>query len=237
MAILGACGFVSGKVPHAEAMSPACGFARLDTWRDVAAGAHRGERRDAIENRRRILASACALFAEHGIEAVGMHRIALAAGVGQGTLYRRFANKALLCHALAEDNMRRFHDATLAGLEAGRTTRATLDQVLWFLSELLSFSEANGSLLRAMADSACGVSRGERCQHPWHLWLCETVAALLREAVRGGEIEPIDVEVMTDLLLAACDPNLYLYQRSERGFSQERVVASLRQILAGLGAR
>src|SRR5690242_18987874 len=57
----------------------------------------RHERRDAAEHRQRILEVARRLFAEQGVEAVSMHQIALAAGIGQGTLYRRYANKSELC--------------------------------------------------------------------------------------------------------------------------------------------
>ncbi|MEZ4635165.1 MAG: TetR family transcriptional regulator [Caldilineaceae bacterium] len=42
------------------------------------------ERRDAVENRQRVLAAAKALFAEHGVANVHMAQIAEAAGVGRG---------------------------------------------------------------------------------------------------------------------------------------------------------
>nr|MDH3175973.1 TetR/AcrR family transcriptional regulator [Bacillus pumilus] len=37
------------------------------------------------------------LFQEFGVENVSMHKIAKTVGVGQGTLYRRYANKSDLC--------------------------------------------------------------------------------------------------------------------------------------------
>ena len=40
---------------------------------------------------------AFSLFQEFGVENVSMHKIAKTAGVGQGTLYRRYANKSDLC--------------------------------------------------------------------------------------------------------------------------------------------
>jgi AcrR family transcriptional regulator len=59
-------------------------------------------RRDAHENRQRLLDAAAAVFAERGLEA-GVEEIA---GVGVGTLYRRFPTKDALICALVHDVMR-----------------------------------------------------------------------------------------------------------------------------------
>ena len=56
-------------------------------------------RRDAAENRERLLRAAFDLFAEQGAE-VGVNDIARRAGVGPGTLYRRFPTKEALIDAL-----------------------------------------------------------------------------------------------------------------------------------------
>ncbi|HVO55214.1 MAG TPA: helix-turn-helix domain-containing protein [Solirubrobacterales bacterium] len=61
-------------------------------------------RRDAEENRRRLLEAAREVFAEHGFEAT-MDQIAARAGVGVGTAYRRFANKDELIGALFQDRI------------------------------------------------------------------------------------------------------------------------------------
>ena len=55
------------------------------------------ERRDATENRKLILKEAGALFEKFGVDAVSMHQIAKSAGIGQGTLYRRYSHKGELC--------------------------------------------------------------------------------------------------------------------------------------------
>ncbi|WP_030175978.1 MULTISPECIES: TetR/AcrR family transcriptional regulator [Actinomycetes] len=52
-------------------------------------------RRDAAENRQRLLDAAAAVFSERGLEA-GVDEIARVAGVGMGTLYRRFPTKDAL---------------------------------------------------------------------------------------------------------------------------------------------
>src|SRR3954452_871058 len=58
-------------------------------------------RADAERNRPRILAAAASVFAERGLE-VSLDDIAHAAGVGVGTVYRRFPDKDALIDALFE---------------------------------------------------------------------------------------------------------------------------------------
>jgi AcrR family transcriptional regulator len=64
-------------------------------------------RADAERNRRRILDAARETFAEHGL-GVGVDTIARAAGVGVGTLYRRFPTKDDLLAAILEDRVESF---------------------------------------------------------------------------------------------------------------------------------
>src|ERR1700755_49398 len=67
-----------------------------------APAADRPLRRDAEQNRRRLLDAASEVFAEHGLEA-SVEEIARTAGVGMGTLYRRFPTKDALIGALVQD--------------------------------------------------------------------------------------------------------------------------------------
>ena len=67
-------------------------------------------RKDARQNRQRLLDAAAAVFAERGLEA-GVEEIARVAGVGIGTLYRRFPTKDALICALVHDVM-----STMLGL-------------------------------------------------------------------------------------------------------------------------
>jgi AcrR family transcriptional regulator len=61
-------------------------------------------RSDAERNRVRILEAAERVFAERGLD-VSLDDIADAAGVGVGTVYRRFPNKDVLIDALFEDKI------------------------------------------------------------------------------------------------------------------------------------
>ena len=79
---------------------------------------HRPLRADAERNRRRLLDAARATLAEQGIGA-GVDAIADAAGVGVGTLYRRFPTKEHLLRAILEDRIDAFTErlGELAELE------------------------------------------------------------------------------------------------------------------------
>ncbi|HXQ43994.1 MAG TPA: TetR/AcrR family transcriptional regulator [Acidimicrobiales bacterium] len=73
-------------------------------------------RRDAEVNLARILVAAGDVFAEHGYDA-SMEQIAGRAGVGVGTLYRRFPNKGELVGAViaaAHDRTQRIAESVLA---------------------------------------------------------------------------------------------------------------------------
>jgi AcrR family transcriptional regulator len=61
-------------------------------------------RRDAERNRRRILAAAAEVFTERGLDAT-LDEVARAAGVGIGTVYRRFPDKESLVSELFRDRI------------------------------------------------------------------------------------------------------------------------------------
>jgi AcrR family transcriptional regulator len=80
------------------------------------AGAEQSQRADARRNRKRILEASRELFAEHGFDAQ-IDDIARAAGVGVGTVYRHFPNKADMLQALIQERFAGLADAAREGIE------------------------------------------------------------------------------------------------------------------------
>ncbi|MHB2020011.1 MAG: TetR/AcrR family transcriptional regulator, partial [Candidatus Xenobia bacterium] len=65
------------------------------------------ERRDAAHNRQRVLDAARALLSRGDLIEVTMDEIAREAGVGIGTLYRRYPHKGALCLDLVREDFAR----------------------------------------------------------------------------------------------------------------------------------
>ncbi len=198
-------------------------------WAGDDADPARGERRDAAENRQRILAVARELFAARGVDHVSMHEIARAVGVGQGTLYRRFAHKGLLCAALLADSTRRFHGEVATRLaDPSASPLALLDT---FLTLLAAHLEENAPLLAAVSDASCGERRGSLYENPFYVWLHGTVAMLLEQALATGEVAPLDVPLAADMVLAPLMIDLYVHHRRVGGYSPERILATVRRVV------
>lgn len=199
----------------------------------------RTERRDAVENRGRILETAESLFAQYGAANVSMADIAKAAGVGKGTLYRRFANKGELCLALMDTQMRDFQDGILVRMQQlSEDGVPKLEQLDQFIDALVYFTEMHSPLLMEVQregmllghDSALSV----RLQLP-HFWQHMTITGLLKTAVAEGELSPnIDIDYIADALLSTLKADIFHFQRQIRGFSLERISAGLRVLIAGL---
>src|SRR5262245_41117210 len=103
----------------------------------------RPERADAAENRRRVLAAACKLFAEQGAANVSMEAVACAAGVGKGTLFRRFGDRASLARAVISEHETQLQDELIRGaapLGPGAPARERLEA---FGRAYLEFLEQN----------------------------------------------------------------------------------------------
>jgi len=171
----------------------------------------KSERRDAAANRKLILSTAEALFNEYGVANINMADIAQAAGVGKGTLYRRFASKAELCLGLMDEQMTTFQNQMLAQfrqMTAGSVPYMT--QLEFFLDALVRFTEIHAPLL-------CEVQRAGLIQeeHPIelpHFWQYMTVNGLLQTAVSAQELPAgLDVAYLADAILATVKADIFQY--------------------------
>jgi len=181
------------------------------------AGAAAG-RRDATRNRTRVLAAAQRLLSDSGIAAVDIREVARAAGVGVGTVYRGFGDKAGLVAALLDERERIFQEHLLSGpppLGPGGPPR---DRLVAFLHALADMTDENLPLLRALhgakrdARFHVGAYRAWR----WHATILITDAA-----------PQIDAAWFAELLLAPLAADLYHHQRYELGISRERLQRNL----------
>lgn len=194
-------------------------------WNEECWGS-RAERRDAAEHRRRILAVARALFAERGVDAVSMHQIARAAGVGQGTLYRRYADKGLLCIDLLGDSFTRLRDEVQSYLSSDSAPTTALDRLDGVLARIVAIIEENAMLL----DAACEGSQCVGYHSPFYRWIHHMIGSLLESATAAGECTDVDVPYTTDAIMAAISPILYRHQRRDLGFPTERIMQGLRRL-------
>lgn len=196
----------------------------------------RAERADAVANRQRILATAEKLFARRGVADVHMAEIAKAARVGQGTLYRHFANKGELCLALLDAQMAEFQNRTLSTLrEMSARGERKLDQLLWFLDALVRFNARHAPLLCAaqremmLPESPTGA--------PFQ-WQRMTVLGLLQGARHNREIEAgLDLPAIADVLLAPTHPPVFNFLHATSGYTLDRISAAIQQIARGLSCR
>ena len=197
--------------------------------------AERHERADAAANRALILRTAERLFAERGVANVCMAEIAEAAGVGKGTLYRRFASKADLCLSLMDRQMGEFQAESLARFR--RQTAAGvpyLTQLADFLEALVAFTDIHSPLLSEVERG--GLLRDAEPLNLPHFWQFMTVSALLRSAARRGElVADLDLDYLGEALLAPLQIDIFRYQRDARGYSIERIAGGLRGLVGLLG--
>ena len=141
-------------------------------------------RRDAERNRVRILAAAADAFAEGGL-AVTMDEIARRAGVGVGTVYRRFPEKEQLIEALFEQ---RIDDLVALAEEAAAYADAWAGLVHFFES-VIAVLVADRGLKEVVLSTAHGQERVARARAR----ISPVVDDLVARAKAEGELRP-DVE-------------------------------------------
>jgi AcrR family transcriptional regulator len=192
----------------------------------VVAGQEPHERADAARNRKRILEAATMLVAERGIEQVSMDDVARAAGVGTGTLYRRFGDRAGLAHALLDDDTKAFQDELIAGPPPLGPGAPAIERLHAFGDGLLELTERHTHLLLAARPPSAGGG-------PYELYLTH-LTILVREAVPH-----LDAEYTAQALLSVLGPAQHLRARVGLDWPLERLRAGWHGVvdaLAGGGA-
>ncbi|HEY0632731.1 MAG TPA: helix-turn-helix domain-containing protein [Thermoleophilaceae bacterium] len=184
-----------------------------------------GERADAARNRRRILAAAAELISKHGVEHVSMEAIAAQAGVGKGTLFRRFGDRSGLVMALLDERTREFQDALIRGEPPLGPGAPPVDRICAFGRGMLALLEAHGEMLLAAELGARWV-RGEAGVYALYR---THLAMLVREAAPD-----LDDEFVAEALLTPLGPETFLYLRKGRELSLERVEAGYEQLVRRL---
>jgi AcrR family transcriptional regulator len=111
-------------------------------------------RRDARENRDRILEAARTCFAAHGVD-VSVEEIAQRAGVGMGTLYRRFPTK----HALVEAVLAESLDGFVGAAENGLADPDPWHGFAGFVERVLELHVENRVVREVLAGTEHGATR------------------------------------------------------------------------------
>jgi AcrR family transcriptional regulator len=170
------------------------------------------ERADAASNRRRILAAASELFAERGAACVSMQDVAQAAGVGMGTMYRRFGDRAGLTFALLTERHRAFQEELLRGAPPLGPGAPAVERLHAFgRRRIEQLDEGEAETLLTIKGEGTTLA-GPAGAYRMHL------AVLLREAA-----PEIDVEYAVGTLVMAFDARLHLHLRHDRGWALTRI--------------
>ncbi len=140
----------------------------------VARWPARAPRRDAVRNHERILDAARDVFGESGADAC-MEEIAARAGVGVGTVYRRFASKDALIDELLRLAMDELISA--AGHAMARTDGHGLEDLLCAFGQSFADHARYADLLLDRQPDACAARR-----------LRETIDELTARAVTAGTL-------------------------------------------------
>nr|WP_236725102.1 helix-turn-helix domain-containing protein [Amycolatopsis orientalis] len=181
------------------------------------------ERADAARNRAAILDAAASLFAAHGVDAVSMDQVAAAAGVGKGTLFRRFGDKAGLAAALLDARERVLQEGVLHGPPPLGPGATPSERLVAFADAYLDYLLKHLPLVRMSETAAPGARYRIGAYRFWH----RHVAILLDgtpdpEHTAHALLAPLAAEHVTALL-----PEL----------GEERVRAGITRLWQDAGAK
>jgi AcrR family transcriptional regulator len=159
-------------------------------------------RADAERNRKRLLDAAAEVFAERGLEA-STAEIARRAGVGHGTVFRRFPTKDDLVAAIVVDRLGEITEGARALLaESPQEGR-----VLAFMTELVRMHVRDHGLVEAVNGTRALADPGV---HDAHSALMDVVEELVRADRAAGlvrqDLGAFDVMALSKAVASACDP-------------------------------
>jgi AcrR family transcriptional regulator len=183
--------------------------------------ADRGERADAARNRRLLLATAREMLAEQGADTLTMDGLAERAGLGKGTVFRRFGTRAGIFAALLDDGERAVQEQVLSGPPPLGPGAPALDRLIAYGKARIGFLIQHREIARAALDGREQVPAGS--QSPMsrlHIRL------LLGQIDLGG----VDLDVLATQLTAALDGPVLLY------LSSALLTAAAPEVSARLGA-
>jgi AcrR family transcriptional regulator len=176
--------------------------------------AQQGERADAARNRQRVLSAAARLFAEARGGEITMEEIASAAGVGKGTLYRRYPSVAAIAVALLDEHERELQERLLRGPPPLGPGAPPAERLAAFYRAMVRLLERHGHLALA---GETGMRRYET--GAYRAWALH-VGALLDEAGLARH------RALVDALLAPLAPDVFAHQRAG-GLSTRRIADDL----------
>ena len=157
-------------------------------------------RADAERNRQRILAAAAELFTERGLEP-SLDDVARHAGVGVGTVYRRFPDKASLADALFNERI----DALVALAEQAQAEPDAWAALVSFLERSAEILASNRGLRQILMFAAEGHDRGICARDRMR----PAIESLIERAQTDGQVRadlrPTDVPMIEFMVAAAAE--------------------------------
>jgi AcrR family transcriptional regulator len=190
-------------------------------------GAPRAERADAARNRQHLLATARQMLAEHGADRLTMDGLAERAGLGKGTVFRRFGTRAGIFQALLDDDERTFQEQVSSGPPPLGPGAAPLDRLIAYGRARTGFLIGHGEIARAALDGSQPIPVGPRAP------LSQTHIRVLLGQL---ELDAADLDALAIQLAAALDGPLLLYLSSAQlveaaGQTQERMSRSWQDLI------
>jgi AcrR family transcriptional regulator len=170
------------------------------TW-----GPARAERADAARNRRLLLATAREIIVRQGAGKLTMDGLAQRAGLGKGTVFRRFGTRAGIFQALLDDDERDFQEQVLSGPPPLGPGAPPLDRLIAYGRARTGFLTGHREIARATLDGRQPVPAGS--QTP----MSRAHIRFLLGQIRLGAA---DLNVLATQLTAALDGPLLLYLSS-----------------------